>query len=86
MRIPTILGIRYFRDRSRCHIRVRRPQKTPEINFALVYAKLNKNSRRRYTHYPRHQVFSGPEPMSYSCSVTINKPRNNFFSFLYQDE
>ena len=47
MRIPTILGTRYFWDRSRCHFRVRRPQKIPEIIFALVYDKMNKSSRRK---------------------------------------
>ena len=33
MCIPTILGTRYFRDWSRCHNRVRRPQKNPRNIF-----------------------------------------------------
>ena len=52
MRIPTILGTRYFRDWSRCHIRVRWPQNPPEIIFALFYTKMNENSRRRYVYPP----------------------------------
>ena len=36
MHIPTILGTRYFRDGSRCHICVRRPQKTPTNNFRPI--------------------------------------------------
>ena len=51
MRIPTILGTRYFRDRSRCHIRVRRPQKRRN-NFALSYTKMNKNFRKEYAYSP----------------------------------
>ena len=46
MRIPSILRTRYFWDRRRCHIRFRQPKKIPEMNFALVYTKMNKNSRR----------------------------------------
>ena len=52
MHIPTILGTRYFRDRSRYLIRVQRPKKPPEAIFALFYTKMNKISRRRCAYPP----------------------------------
>ena len=52
MRIPTVLGTRYFQDRSQCHISFRRSQKPPEMIFDLVYTKMNRNSRKKCEYSP----------------------------------
>ena len=87
MRIPTILGTRYFRDRSRCHIRVWRPRKPPEIVFAPIYTKMNKIPEEdALTHHPGHQILLEPNPMSSLCLATSKTLKDNFYSILYQGE
>ena len=39
-----------------------------------------------HTHHPGHQVFLGPNPMSYLCSATSKTLKDNFNSILFQGE
>ena len=87
MRIHTNLGTRYFRKEADVNFVFGDLKKTPQINLALVYAKMNKISRRRCAYPPFWAPgISGTEADFILAFGDLENPRNNFRSSLYQDE
>ena len=81
-----MLGTRDFRDKSRCHMRVRRPQIPPEIIVALFYTKINENILRRCTYPPFWSLgISGTRADIIFVFGGLKKPSEIIFALLYSE-